>query len=493
MTNNELYKLTLKEASEKLNKGEITSLELTNSVLKRIEEVEPKVEVFITVTKDLAIKQAKESDARREKGKALSPIDGVPIALKDVFMTKGIKTTAASKILEDFIPPFDSTVVKKLYGAGAVIVGKTNTDEFTMGSSTENSAFGPSRNPWDLSRVPGGSSGGSAAAVAADMCMAAFGTDTGGSIRQPSSFCSTVGLKVTYGRVSRYGVISYASSFDTIGPITKTVEDAAILFKIIAGKDDKDATTLSEPVSDYSNINEDLKGLKIGVPKEFYGDGLDDEVRKLVDNAKEELKSLGAEVGETSLPSTKYAIADYYILVKSEASSNLSRYDGIRYGHSQLKAQSAERKTLDEIYINSRTEGFGDEAKRSIMLGTFALSSGYYDAYYLKATKVRAKIMEEYNQVFKKYDVLITPVSPFPAFKIGEKMDDPLSMYLADVNTVPINVAGVPAMSVPAGFTKDNLPVGMQIIAPQLGEEKIFQVAKAFEEATQFYQRKPAL
>jgi aspartyl-tRNA(Asn)/glutamyl-tRNA(Gln) amidotransferase subunit A len=363
-----------------------------------------------------------------------------------------------------------------------------------MGSSTENSAFGPTHNPWDLDRVPGGSSGGSAAAVAADECIFALGTDTGGSIRQPASFCSTVGFKITYGLVSRYGVISYASSFDTIGPLTKTVEDAAIVLNHIAGNDPKDSTSVRKKLPDYQNfIKNDLKGKLIGIPKEFYGQGLDDEVKNILDEAKKVLIGLGAKVEEMSLPLTGYAIAAYYILVKSEASSNLSRYDGIHYGKSPLKGDEAEKLKLDDIYKIARSEGFGSEAKRSIMLGTYALSAGYYDAYYKKAAKVRTKIKEEYDKAFAKYDVLITPVSPFPAFKLNEKLSDPLSMYLADVNTVPINIAGVPAMSVPAGFTKQNLPVGMQIIGPMHGEGKIIEIASAFEKATEHHNKRPEL
>lgn len=490
----ELYKLTIKEASEMLEKGEITSVELTESFLARINQLEPKLNSFITVTNELAIKQAKASDERRVQGKTLSKIDGIPMALKDVFSTKGIKTTAASKILEDYIPDFDATVTKKLMDAGCVLLGKANTDEFTMGSSTENSYFGPTKNPWNLERVPGGSSGGSAAAVSADECIFALGTDTGGSIRQPSSFCSTVGLKVTYGLVSRFGVVSYASSFDTIGPIAKTVEDAAIVLNHIAGNDVNDSTTTREKLPDYTSfLRSDLKGKKIGMPKEFFGEGLDNEVAKVLDNAKTILESLGAEVVEVSLPMTKYAIATYYVLVKSEASSNLSRYDGIKYGHSAIKSKDQDKISLDDVYLQSRTEGFGNEAKRSIMMGTYTLSSGYFDAYYLKAAKVRTKIKEEYEKVLSEVDVLIAPASPFPAFKIGEKLDDPLSMYKADADTVPINTAGVPAMSVPAGFTESGLPVGMQVIGPMMGEGKIFEVASAFEKATKISNIKPNL
>jgi len=487
-----LYELTIKEASGKLETGEITSLELTKSIFDRIRKVDSDVRAYITLCEEDAYEMAKASDDRRAKGNALSELDGIPVGIKDAFLTKGIKTTNASKILEDFIPPYDSTVVKKLKDAGCVIIGKLNTDEFTMGSSTENSAFLKTRNPWDLERVPGGSSGGSAAAVAADECIFALGTDTGGSIRQPASFCSTVGMKVSYGLISRYGVMSYASSFDTIGPLTKTVEDAAIVLNCIAGNDAKDSTTIQQEILDYTKFDRrDLTGKKIGIPAEFFGEGLNSEVAEIIETAKATLKGLGAELIPVSLPLTKYAIATYYILVKSEASSNLSRYDGIRYGHSILKEADKKAKNLDEVYLKSREEGFGPEVKRSIMMGAHTLSSGYFDAYYKKAAKVRTKIRDEYKKVFEEVDVLIAPVSPFPAFKVGEKVDDPLSMYLADIDTAPINVAGVPAMSLPAGFTSEGLPVGLQIIGPMFGEGKIFEVASAFEKATDFHKKRP--
>lgn len=496
LTMTDLYKLTIKEASKKLKAGEITSSDLLESVIGRIEKVEPKINAYITKTFDLARKQSNESDKRYVSKKSLSDLDGIPVALKDVFCTKGIKTTAASKILEDFIPAYNSTVVEKLEQAGVVMLGKVNTDEFTMGSSTENSAFGPSHNPWDTSRVPGGSSGGSAAAVAADECLFSLGTDTGGSIRQPASFCSVTGLKVTYGLVSRSGVVSYASSFDTIGPIAKNVSDIAIILNTITGNDPMDSTTISEKLPDYTSfLGKDIKGKKIGIPKEFYGQGLNKEVNEIIKLAIKKLKSLGAKIEEMSLPSTDLAIAMYYIIAKSEASSNLARYDGIRYGYSPLKRQEEKDKieNLIDLYFKTRTKAFGNEAKRSIMMGTHTLSSGYHDAYYKKASQVRTLIKKEYEEAFKKFDVLITPVSPFPAFRIGEKLEDPLSMYLADVNTVPINPAGVPAMSVPAGFTSDNLPVGMQIIGPHLGEGKIIEIADAFQRATDFHKKKPNL
>lgn len=489
----DLYKLTIQEASSKLKSGEVKPTEIIESVIERIESVESSIKAYITKTFDLAREQAKKSDERYANGKSLSDLDGIPVALKDVFCTKGVKTTAASKILEDFIPAYNSTVVEKLEQAGAIMLGKVNTDEFTMGSSTENSAFGPTHNPWDLERVPGGSSGGSAAAVAADECLFSLGTDTGGSIRQPSSFCSATGLKVTYGLVSRNGVVSYASSFDTIGPIAKSAADVAIILNIIAGNDPLDSTTVNVDLPDYKTfLGKDIKGKKIGIPKEFYGQGLDPEVDEILGAAIEKLKELGAEVKEMSLPSTDFAIAMYYIIAKSEASSNLARYDGIRYGYSPLK-NGSHIKDLIDLYFKTRTEAFGNEAKRSIMMGTHTLSSGYLDAYYKKASQIRSLIKKEYEDAFKEFDVLITPVSPFPAFKIGEKLEDPLSMYLADADTVPINPAGVPAMSVPAGFTSAGLPVGMQIIGPHLGEGKIIEIADAFQRATDFHKQKPEL
>lgn len=492
----DLHKLTIKEASSKLEKGEISSLEITNSVLKRIEQVEPQVGAFITVTKELALKRAKESDARREKGKALSRIDGIPIAVKDLFNTKGVRTTAASKILEDFVPQYESSATQKLWDAGAVLIGKTNLDQFAMGSSTESSAFKTTKNPWDLSRVPGGSSGGSAAAVAADMCIAALGTDTGGSIRQPASLCGIVGLKPTYGRVSRYGVNAMASSLDTIGPMTKTVEDAAILLNIIAGQDKYDSTTLPNKVPNYlDSLGKDIKDVKIGIPKEFYGEGMDGEVDEIVRNSINIFKSQGIQVSEVSLPSVKYALDVYYIIVWAEVASNMARYDGIRYGLSTMKGEGVKvkGKSLEDVYKNSRTEGLGDEVKRRIMLGNYVLSSGYYDAYYKKAQQVRTLVKQDFENVFKKVDILLTPVSPTAAFKIGEKTDDPLQMYLSDIHTVPINPAGVPAISIPAGFTSKGLPVGIQIIGPQLGEERIFQVASSFEKSTNYYKKRPFL
>jgi len=497
----ESYQLSLKEASERLKKGEISSRELTRAAIERIKKVDGKINAFITETFAVAEKQAREADEKIKKGENKSFLLGIPYSLKDVYCTRGIKTTAGSKILKNFIPPYSSTVGEKLEKAGAVLLGKVNTDEFTMGSSTENSAFGPTKNPWDYSRVAGGSSGGSAAAVAAGFGFFSLGTDTGGSIRQPSSFCSVVGLKPTYGLVSRYGVIPYASSFDTIGPITKKVEDLAIVLTEIAGNDPKDLNTsapggilnssLSRRNNDYTKfLDKDIKGMRVGIPKEFFAEGLEPEVKEIIEKAVKVLEKLGVKTEETSLPLTKYAIATYYIIAKAEASSNLMRYDGMHYGKSQIANRKSQN--LIDKYFDIRTAGFGDEVKRSIMLGTYTLSSGYYDAYYLKASKVRTLIKKEYQEVFKKFDLLITPVSPFLPFKIGEKIDNPLQMYLSDVMTVPINPAGVPAISVPAGFSR-NLPVGMQIIGPHFGEGKIISLAYAFEQATEWHKKKPNL
>lgn len=497
-----LHSLTIKEASEKLAKGEITSVELTEAIFARIEELDAKVGAYITLCKEKALEMAKASDSRRKEGKSLSEIDGVPIAVKDLFLTKGIRTTAASKILEDHIPIYESTVTRKLWEAGAVLIGKTNLDQFAMGSSTETSAYNTAtefdsttRNPWDLSRIPGGSSGGSAAAVAGDMCTAAIGTDTGGSIRQPASHCSITGLKPTYGRVSRYGTIAMASSLDQAGPMTKTVEDSAILLKYISGYDDCDSTSSTKEIPNYSHdLKSDIKGLRIGVPKEFFKEGLEPEVKKVVETAIKELEKLGATISEVSLPMAHFALAVYYILMPAEVSSNLARYDGIRFGLSTIKKNK--KQTLEQVYEQSRAEGFGDEAKRRIMLGSYVLSAGYYDAYYRKAQKIRTLIKEEFENIFKDVDLLATPVSPVPAFKVGEKSDDPLSMYLSDIMTVPANPAGLPAISIPAGFvTKDNmeLPVGLQLIGPMWGEQVLLNTGYAFQQSTDWHKRKPEI
>lgn len=486
-----MHDLTLSEAAAGLQKKEFSSVELTKHMLERIKELNPRINAYVTLTEEEALNQAEEADKMFGKSGAVkSPLCGVPMGLKDIFNTRGVKTTCCSRVIRDFEPPYDATVVSKLRDSGSVMLGKLNMDEFACGSSTEHSAFGVTKNPWDLSRVAGGSSGGSAAAVAADMAYYTLGTDTGGSIRQPASLCSAVGLKVTYGRVSRSGVTAMASSWDTIGPLAKTVEDAALVLQAIAGKDRRDSTTPDVSVPDYSkNLGESIKGLKIGLPKEYFGEGIDPDVEKALRAAIKQLEDLGAEVKEVSLPYTKYAVAVYYIAMPAELSANLARFDGIRYGSKPAGAVT----DMIDYYYHVRSEGFGDEIKRRIMIGTYVLSAGYFDAYYKKAQKVRTLIIRDFENVFKDVDVLVTPVSPIPAFKIGEKIDDPLSMYLADVFTIPVNCAGVPALSVPCGFTSDNLPVGMQIIGPQFKEDLLLKVGAAYEQVTEWHKRKPVI
>lgn len=488
-----LFELSISDAAKKLAEGELTSLELTKSVIERIELVDEKVKAFLKVLKDDAIRQAQESDKRRGSGKPLSKLDGIPISLKDLICLKDCETTASSNILKGFIPPYDSTVAKKLKDAGVIIVGKTNLDAFAHGSSTENSDFFTTKNPWDLERVPGGSSGGSAASVAADECLGSIGTDTGGSIRQPASLCGVVGLKPTYGRVSRYGVIAMASSLDVIGPITKTVKDSALLLEVLAGQDELDSTTLADQVPSYSENIKPIDKIKVGVPKEYFAAGTDPDVLEKINQAIDILKNKGAEIIDISLPSTDFALSVYYILQPAEVSSNLSRYDGIRYGFSTLRDNT--KQTLDQVYFSSRSNGFGDEAKRRIMLGSYVLSAGYYDAYYKKAMRLRTLVKQDFEKAFEKVDVILTPVSPTPAFKAGEKASDPVQMYLSDIFTVPINPAGVPAMSLPVGFVDregKSLPVGLQIIAPMLGEQIIFDTAYTIEQELNI-QDKPEL
>jgi aspartyl-tRNA(Asn)/glutamyl-tRNA(Gln) amidotransferase subunit A len=482
------HRLTIHEAHELLKDKKLSSVELTRACLKRVKEVEPRVKAFVTVTEKLALKQAEDADKRIARGD-INPLTGVPVVIKDVLCTKGIKTTCSSKMLENFIPPYDATVVEKLNSLGAVTIGKANMDEFAMGSSTEHSAFFPTHNPWDLDRVPGGSSGGSAVAVAADEGIYALGSDTGGSIRQPAGFCSVVGLKPTYGRVSRYGLVAFASSLDQIGPLTKDVTDCALVMNAIAGFDDRDSTSVPQPVPDYTKaLSKDLKGLQLGVPREYFVKGMQSEVEEALEKAIKKLEELGAEVDmEATLPSTPHALAVYYIIAPSEASANLARYDGVKYGFSYQKADS-----MWEAMEKTRQYGFGEEVKRRIMLGTYALSAGYYDAYYLKAQKVRTLIRREFDQAFAKYDALITPTSPTVPFKLGEKLDDPVQMYLSDVCTLPINIAGVPGISIPAGFG-DGLPIGMQIIGKPFGEEAILRVAYAYEQATEWHTKKPTI
>jgi aspartyl-tRNA(Asn)/glutamyl-tRNA(Gln) amidotransferase subunit A len=480
-----INQLTIHEAHELLKARQLSSVELTKACLERISQTEPKVHALVTITDELALKQAEKADQLIAKGDA-HPLTGIPAIIKDNMCTRGIPTTCSSKMLQNFIPPYDATVVEKLSDCGAVIMGKANMDEFAMGSSTEHSAFFTTHNPWDPNRVPGGSSGGSAVAVAADETIYALGSDTGGSIRQPAGFCSVTGMKPTYGRVSRYGLVAFASSLDQIGPLTKDITDCAIVLNAIAGFDDRDSTSVPEPTPDYTQcLTANLKGLSIGVPKEYFVQGMQKEVETAMRAAINKLGELGAKVDwEVSLPSTPYALAAYYIIAPSEASANLARYDGVKYGFSYTDTDS-----MWEALEKTRQFGFGDEVKRRIMLGTYALSAGYYDAWYLKAQKVRTLIRREFDQAFEKYDVLVTPTSPTVPFKIGEKMDDPLQMYLSDVCTLPINIAGLPAISIPAGFAGD-LPIGMQLISKPFGEEAILKVAYAYEQATEWHKRK---
>lgn len=480
-----LYELTIHEAQRKLRSGEITSTELTESVLERVSEVENKVSAYISLQQDVALQMAQLADERRATGED-NPLLGIPLGIKDIIITLGVQSTAGSKILEGFIPPFDATSVAKLKEAGAVFVGKTNCDEFAMGSSNEFSGYHITANPWDLARVPGGSSGGSAAAVAAGEALGTLGTDTGGSIRLPASYCGVVGLKPTYGRVSRYGAIAYGSSLDQIGPITKDVEDAAILLGGIAGHDPRDATSINAPVSDYvaEMKQQDLKGLKVGVPQEYFVEGMEAGVESSVRGAIDKLADLGAEIIEVSLPNTQYGIPAYYMIATAEASANLSRYDGVRFG---LRVDGGD---MWNTFRQSREAGFGPEAKRRIMLGTYALSAGYYDAYYLKAQQVRTLVRRDFEQAFESVDVLVAPTVPDVAFEIGAKVDDPLAMYLTDVLTVTLNLAGLCGISVPCGFS-NGLPVGLQIIGPALGESTILRAAYHYEQATEWHRERP--
>ncbi|MFP3879838.1 MAG: Asp-tRNA(Asn)/Glu-tRNA(Gln) amidotransferase subunit GatA [Dehalococcoidia bacterium] len=487
MPGNELCQLTIHEAHQLLARREISSLELTRSALRRIREVEDKVCACVTVVEDMALKEAEKVDDYIKTANDITPLTGIPTLIKDVICTKGLRTTCSSRMLENFVPPYDATVVEKLKAHRAVIIGKTNMDEFAMGSSNEHSAFFPTHNPWDLSRVPGGSSGGSAVAVSTDECIYALGSDTGGSIRQPAGFCSVVGLKPTYGRVSRFGLIAFASSLDQIGPITKDVTDSALVMNVIAGCDPRDSTSVPRPVPDYTQqLIPDIKGLRIGIPGEYFVEGMQDEVRVALENAISKLEELGVQVDwDVSLPHTKYALAAYYILAPSEASANLARYDGVKYGFSEADAAS-----VIEATEKTRQLGFGSEVKRRIMLGTYALSAGYYDAYYLKAQKVRTLIKQEFDQAFARYDALVTPTSPTVPFKLGERLDDPMQMYLSDICTLPINIAGIPSISIPAGFA-DSLPLGMQIMGKPFSEQMLLRIAFAYEQATDWHRRKP--
>jgi aspartyl-tRNA(Asn)/glutamyl-tRNA(Gln) amidotransferase subunit A len=475
----DLNLLTIDKARNAVRDGETTATALAESFYAKIEIDDPKIGSYLTLARERGLAKAAAIDSMAARGENLPPLAGVPVGIKDVLVTRGVRTTAGSKILGNYIPPYDCTAVARLEVAGAVVLGKMNCDEFAMGSSNENSAWKPVHNPRDLSRVPGGSSGGSAAAVAADLAVATLGTDTGGSIRQPASFCGVVGLKPTYGRVSRYGLIAFASSLDHIGPLTKTVRDAAIVLRTIAGRDPMDSTSAELPVPDYvTELEKPVRGMKIGLAREYLGEGLDPEVRKAVEDAVQSLSELGCEIVEISLPHTEYAIATYYIVATAEASSNLARFDGVRYGY---RAENA--RSLSEMYRRSRDLGFGAEVKRRIMLGTYALSAGYYDAYYLKAQKVRALLTRDFEEAFKKVDAIVTPTSPTAAFKLGDKTDDPLAMYLADIYTVTANLAGIPGISIPCGQTKEKLPIGMQIFGKHFDEATILRVAHAYEQA----------
>lgn len=484
----QLNGLTAHELHAKLVNKEVSSVEITEAVYKRIDEVEDRVKAFVTLTRDGALAKAGEVDARIARGEDIGTLEGIPVVIKDNMCTEGVLTTCSSKMLHNFVPPYNATVVEKLRSAGAVVIGKANMDEFAMGSSTENSRFFTTRNPWNTDCVPGGSSGGSAAAVAADETIYSLGSDTGGSIRQPASFCGVVGLKPTYGTVSRYGLIAFASSLDQIGPFSKDVTDCAQVFNVIAGHDERDSTSAEFAVPDYTKyLTGDVKGLKIGIPREYFVDGTDPGVRDFINQAIKKYESLGAVCEEISLPHTEYALPVYYLIAPAEASSNLARYDGVRYGYRDESADD-----IITMFMRTRSEGFGSEVKRRIMLGTYALSSGYYDAYYLKALKVRTLIKQDFDRAFEKYDIILSPTSPTPAFKRGEKADDPMQMYLSDIFTISVNLAGIPGLSIPCGFS-GGLPVGLQLMGKPFGEGTLFQAAYAFEQNTEYHKVKPNL
>ncbi len=484
----QLTDLTIHQLHDLLREGKTSAQEVTRAFLDRIAATDERVNAFITVCQQESLQQAAAADARLKAGDG-APLTGIPLALKDIFITEGLRTTCASQILNNFVPPYNGTAVAKLKEQGAVILGKLNMDEFAMGSSNENSAFGPVRNPWNGDCVPGGSSGGSAACVAARQAVATLGTDTGGSIRQPAAHCGVVGLKPTYGLVSRYGVIAYASSLDQVGPITRDVEDCAILLGAVAGYDPADSTSVDQPVPDYrATLKDGVKGLKVGLPKEYFIEGLDPAVKQAVEKAVDTLRGLGAEPVEVSLPHTDYAVACYYLIATAEASSNLARYDGVRYGQ-----RVDQDRGLIDMYMQSRAAGFGPEVKRRIMLGTYALSSGYYDAYYLKAQKVRTLIRQDFLDAFNQVDVILTPVAPTPAFRIGEKTADPLQMYLSDIFTIPVNLAGTCGMSLPCGFSQEGLPIGLQLIGRPFGEETLLRTAYAFEQASDWHRQQAPL
>ncbi|MFI5322430.1 MAG: Asp-tRNA(Asn)/Glu-tRNA(Gln) amidotransferase subunit GatA [Thermodesulfobacteriota bacterium] len=485
----ELPFLTIGEASRLIKGKEISPVELTQTVLDRITKLDGELNTYITVMGEKALAAARASEEEISSGGYRGPLHGIPLGLKDIFVMKGVPATCGSKMLENFFPPYDAAVTKKLLDAGAVIVGKNNMDEFAMGSSTETSYFGPTKNPWDIKRVPGGSSGGSAAATAASLCLGSIGTDTGGSIRQPASFCGVVGMKPTYGRVSRFGMIAFASSLDQAGPVTKTVEDTALILNAIAGHDRRDSTCVNAPVPDYTlSLNENIKGMKIGVPREYFIPGMDSEVEDAAKKAIALVEGLGGEIIEISLPHTEYAVLTYYIIAPSEASSNLARYDGVKYGY-----RTANAETLRDMYFKTRAEGFGNEVKRRIMLGTYALSAGYYDAYYLKAQSVRTLIKRDFEEAFKKVDVIMAPTAPETAFRFGEKTGDPIKMYLSDVLTIPCNIAGLPGISVPCGFSSNGLPIGIQVLGKPFDEEAVINAAYAYEQHATWKEKRPQI
>ncbi len=485
----ELTGLTIHELQGLLRRREVTARQVLMAFLKRIAQVEGKIQAYMAVTGLEGLRVASRLDRRRQGGEDVGPLAGIPLAIKDVICTQDVPTTCSSKILDGFIPPYDATVMRRLDQAGMVLLGKTNMDEFAMGSSTENSGYKVTRNPWDLDRVPGGSSGGSAAAVTADLCAGALGSDTGGSIRQPAAFCGIVGVKPTYGRVSRYGLVAFASSLDQIGPMTKDVRDAAILLGVIAGHDACDSTSVDVPVPDYAaQLGREVTGLRIGIPKEYFIEGMDPEVETAIRAAINVLESQGAKAESISLPHTEYAVATYYLVATAEASSNLARYDAVKYGF-----RAREAKDLLSMYMQSRQNGFGAEVKRRIMLGTYALSAGYYDAYYLKALKVRTLIRKDFEDAFKRCEVILTPTAPTPAFRLGEKTEDPLTMYLSDIFTISANLAGIPGVCLPCGFTQAGLPIGLQLLGKPFDEATLLQVAFAYEQATEWHRRKPPL
>jgi aspartyl-tRNA(Asn)/glutamyl-tRNA(Gln) amidotransferase subunit A len=483
-----MHQPTITQAKHQLLEKKYSAVELLDAVYKRIDAVDSRVQAYVHLTRDIARQQAEAADKKLAAGED-APLLGVPIALKDLICMKDTRTTCASHILENFVSPYDATVVKKLKAAGAVLIGKTNMDEFAMGSSNENSFFHATKNPWDLNRVPGGSSGGSGAAVSANECMAALGSDTGGSIRQPAAFCGITGLKPTYGRVSRFGLVAFASSFDQIGPMTKTVEDAAVMMNVIGGHDPMDSTSANVELPDFTaELSNIVRGLKVGIPKEYFAKGLDADVEKAVQEAIKTLESMGMQTVEVSLPHTEYAVATYYILACAEASANLSRYDGVKYGY-----RSEHADNLMDMYTNTRDEGFGEEVKRRILLGTFVLSSGYYDAYYLKGQKARTLIKQDFDEAYKKCDLMVSPIAPVPAFKLGEKLDDPLQMYLSDIFTISANLAGIPAMSIPCGQSKDNLPIGLQLMGKHFDEATLLNVAHQYQQTTDHHLKHPTL